>query len=139
MTNGRVRHPCAGGVVFDARGRLLLVLRANEPAAGTWSLPGGRCLPGEDPAAACVREVREETGREVRVVRHAGRVLRDAPGGGVYVIDDYLCALADGESEALRPGDDAPDARWVTAAELDTLPLAPLLRETLAGWGLVPA
>ena len=70
------RQPCAGGIVFDAGARLLLVRRGQAPSAGSWSVPGGRCLPGESPAAACVREVAEETGLRVEVVRYAGRVER---------------------------------------------------------------
>ncbi len=82
----------AGGIVFDERRRLLLVLRSRPPAALTWSVPGGKCEPGESPAAACVREVGEETGLAVEVIRWAGRVHRPAPGGGRFVIDDFLCA-----------------------------------------------
>src|SRR5262245_49581335 len=54
------RVPCAGAVVLDSAGRLLLVRRAREPGRGRWSLPGGRVEAGETAAAAAVREVREE-------------------------------------------------------------------------------
>ena len=125
------RIPCAGALVRDDAGRLLLVLRAHPPAAGTWSLPGGRIEPGESAEAACVREVAEETGLTVAVVRHVGQVERPAPSGDTYVIDDYACRMVGG---ALRAGDDAGDARFVSDEELDRLPLAPLLRETLREW-----
>ena len=130
------RVPCAGAIVFDQAGRLLLVQRAGPPSAGSWSVPGGRCLPGESAAQACVREVAEETGLAVRVERSAGRVERDgARHGCVYDIEDFVCVVTGGE---LRPGDDAADARWVTRAELSQLQLAPLLCDTLADWGLLP-
>jgi 8-oxo-dGTP diphosphatase len=127
--------PCAGGIVFDAAWRILLVLRGQPPSEGTWSVPGGRCLPGESAAHACVREVAEETGLAVRVERFAGRVERAGVGGVVYDIDDFVCAVDGGK---LHPGDDAIDARWVSRAQLDTFELAPLLRETLAEWGVLP-
>src|SRR5690349_16445083 len=57
-----VRQLCAGGIVHDAAGRVLLIRRGQEPSAGKWSIPGGRCLPGESAATACIREVAEETG-----------------------------------------------------------------------------
>ncbi len=126
------RIPCAGALVRDDEGRLLLVLRAHPPSAGTWSLPGGRIEPGESAEAACVREVAEETGLAVAVVRHLGRVERTGPGGDTYVIDDYACRPVGG---TLRAGDDAGDARFVSDGELDRLPLSPLLRETLHEWG----
>jgi ADP-ribose pyrophosphatase YjhB (NUDIX family) len=130
------RQPCAGGIVHDGAGRLLLVRRGRPPSAGSWSIPGGRCLPGEDPAVACVREVAEETGLAVEVVRLAGTVERAAPDGAIYVIDDFACRLLGG---TLAAGDDAADARWVTRAELDELPLVPGLMAALAGWGQLPS
>jgi 8-oxo-dGTP diphosphatase len=129
-----VRVPCAGGIVHEA-GRLLVIRRGQEPSAGSWSVPGGRCRPGEAAAAACVREVAEETGLQVTVVRLAGRVERAAPGGGIYVIDDFVCSIAGGQ---LRAGDDAADARWVSRAELVALDLVPGLYAALDEWGVLP-
>lgn len=53
-------------LVLDDRGRVLLT---RERADGLWSLPGGWADPGESPREMAVREVREETGREVRAAR----------------------------------------------------------------------
>lgn len=136
MTSPRpTRIPCVGAVVHDALGRLLLVLRANPPAQGTWSLPGGRVEAGEDEAAAVVREVAEETGLAVRAGRVVGVVERPAPAGGVYVITDLACDVVGGR---LRAGDDAADARWFTAAELAAATTSPGLVEALAGWAALP-
>lgn len=52
--------------VVVREGNLLL---AREATDGLWTLPGGWADPGESPARNCVREVREETGLEVRAVR----------------------------------------------------------------------
>jgi 8-oxo-dGTP diphosphatase len=126
---------CAGAVVHDEAGRLLLIQRGNEPARGRWSVPGGRCLPGEDTATACRREVEEETGLLVRVERLAGTVERAGVGDVVFVIDDFVATVIGG---ALRAGDDAMAVRWVDADEFARLPLVPELAETLAGWDLLP-
>jgi len=80
---------CAGGIVLDDQRRLLVIQRAHAPSAGLWSIPGGRCLAGEDTASACVREVAEETGLQVAVTRLAGQVELDAP-AGTYLVDDYV-------------------------------------------------
>lgn len=121
--------------MHDAAGRLLLVLRGQPPSAGTWSLPGGRVEPGEDDAAALAREVEEETGLFVDVGPLVGEVERDGPSGSVYVIRDYRCEVTGGE---LTAGDDADDVTWATLDDLDTLALAPLLREALAEWHVLP-
>ena len=130
MTLGEGSVPCVGGLTFDEEGRLLLVQRANEPGRGLWSVPGGRVEPGEDDAAALVREMAEETGLVVLPGDLVGRVRR-----GDYVISDYRCHVVGG---TLRAGDDALDARWCDAATVRALPLVPLLLDTLREWDAMP-
>jgi 8-oxo-dGTP diphosphatase len=53
----------AVAVVRDGDGRVLLAERTRgQVAAGFWELPGGKIDPGESPADAAARELREETG-----------------------------------------------------------------------------
>ncbi len=127
--------PCVGAVVHDDGGRLLLVRRAHAPAAGRWSIPGGRVERGESDAQAVRREVREETGLDVVVGVRLGTVERAAPGGGYYDIRDYACSVAGG---ALRPGDDALDAVFVSRAGLMRLDVVDGLVECLELWGMLP-
>jgi 8-oxo-dGTP diphosphatase len=132
----RIWEPCAGGIVLNDAGRLLLIRRATPPSAGRWSIPGGRCRPGESTAAACVREVAEETGLVVRVVRRAGRVRRAGPDGVGYDIEDFVCSVDGGR---LRAGDDADEARWVSHAQLASLDLVPGLLDALTSWDALPS
>lgn len=135
MSDRAGRVACAGAIVLDGAGRLLLIRRGREPGRGLWSLPGGRCEPGEDAAAAAVRETYEETGLEVTAGRLVGRVERPGPGGITYLIDDLACTVTGG---TLRAGDDADDARWVGAAELAALPVTEGLLDALTRWGVLP-
>lgn len=126
---------CVGAIVVDDDGRLLLVRRANPPAQGTWSIPGGRVEAGETHEVAVVRELMEETGLTGRVVREVGTVRRESPSGDVYVIRDYVLDVAD--VDGVRAGDDASDANWFTREQLDELDTSPGLVDTLAGWGVL--
>jgi len=126
----------AGAIVFDQAGRLLLIRRLRPPAAGLWSIPGGKCLPHETAAQACVRECREETNLQIEVVRSAGSVYLPAPGTDRFAVEDFLCVVVGGTA---RAGDDAGELRWATGDELAELPLVTGLLDALTGWNLLPA
>jgi ADP-ribose pyrophosphatase YjhB (NUDIX family) len=127
--------PCVGAVVFDERGRLLLVKRANPPAQGMWSLPGGRQERDESADEGVIREVREETGIFVRVEREVGTVLRQAPSGDMYVIRDFLCTCSG--SPIAVAADDAADAGFFDLEQLENLETSEGLLEALREWHLI--
>lgn len=130
---------CVGAVVRDAEGRFLLVLRGREPARGLWSIPGGKVEPGESDVEATVREVHEETGLAVEVGEHVGTVTRAAPGGGTFLIRDYLATpVSHAETRSVRAGDDALEVGWFSVADLRDLPTVTGLVEALEDWGLLP-
>jgi ADP-ribose pyrophosphatase YjhB (NUDIX family) len=127
---------CVGAVVHDARGRLLLIRRGHDPHRGSWSLPGGRVEAGESAEQAVEREVREETGLDVRAGAPVGRVL--IPAGAVtYDVLDLTCELVDAGRRPVA-GDDADDVLFADAATLDRLTCTPRLVETLRSWGVLP-
>jgi 8-oxo-dGTP diphosphatase len=128
--------PCVGGIVHDPDGRLLLIRRGHAPHAGSWSLPGGRVESGETPEQAVEREVREETGLEVRAGAPVGRVQIQGD-GVVYDVLDLACTLVR-PGERPVAGDDATAVVFADAAALDRLSCTPLLVETLRGWGVLP-
>jgi len=113
-----------GAVILDDGDRVVLVKRAHEPLKGCWSLPGGAVEVGETLEAALTREVREETGLEIRIgpvvdVLNRIHLAEDGRVEFHFVIVDYLCRIHSNAGGAgLVAGSDADEVRWVSAADL---------------------
>jgi ADP-ribose pyrophosphatase YjhB (NUDIX family) len=126
-----------GGVVIED-GKALLIRRGTEPLLGQWSIPGGTLELGETLAEGTARELREETGLEVRVLDMIEVFERINFGHGAddtwkteeerrrprfhFVIVDYLCERISG---TLAAGGDVTDVAWAGEDELEKYQLTP--------------
>ena len=124
---------CVGAIAIDSD-RLLMIRRGHGPAAGEWSVPGGRVEHGETLAEAVVREVGEETGLEGVCDQFVGWVE--------YIDDDHHHVILDFRVTVLegsepRAGDDAAEARWVPLSEVADLNLVDGLAEFLHEHGIL--
>lgn len=128
----------AVGAVALREDAILLVRRGRGPAAGEWSVPGGRVRFGEELHEALVREVAEETGLEVVVERFVGWVERigRAPEPYHFVILDFLVSVLDPHREPVA-GDDATEVAWVPLGGLDGVRLVEGLYEFLVDHDLL--
>jgi len=127
MTREYPDRPLIGvGAIIVEDNRVVVVRRAHEPLKGQWSVPGGVLELGETLHSGAAREALEETGLVVEVgevLEVFDRIMRDGYGRVQfhYVLIDFLCRRVSGE---LRAGEDASEARWVTAEELKNFPIA---------------
>ena len=108
--------PCVGAIVRGADGRVLLVRRGIQPFKGFWDIPGGFLEGGEHPEDGARREVREETGLDVRLTRLLG-IYMDVYGGEATPTLNlfYEAEWVGGEAVA---GDDAVAFGWFAVDEL---------------------
>jgi len=121
-----------GVVVFYDR-KVLLVRRGKPPAEDLWAIPGGSVEIGETLKAAAEREIFEETGIRIcagKPVFTFDVIDRDGEGGVRfhYVIIDLMAEYVEGEPQA---GDDAVEARWISADELEKLNVSSATLELL--------
>jgi 8-oxo-dGTP diphosphatase len=105
----------------EARPRVLLIRRRNDPFAGSWALPGGFVNENERLADAARRELEEETGIKVAALEQlytAGDPGRDPRGWTVSVA--YLAQL---DAADVKPvaADDAEVVGWFPLDELPPL------------------
>ena len=94
-----------------------LAARRTRPAwaAGRWEFPGGKVEPGESDEQALFREIREELGVEIEVVR---RVPGEWPLHDDLVLHLYVARLITGEPQPLDHHD---QLRWITPAQSDEI------------------
>jgi len=96
------------GVVSNSDGELLLV---RTPRRG-WEPPGGQVEQGETLIAALCREVREESGCEVEVLKLVG--MYSNTGDPPKILLTFLCRHVGGEPCG---GDECLEARWFAVPE----------------------
>ena len=128
------------GVII--RDGMLLLAHWNENGHHGWTLPGGGIDPGEDPADAAIREIREETGYDATLVRLLGidsmlvaakdRLWGTGPLHGLRII--YEAAIVGGELTNELDGS-TDEARWFPLVEVPQLKTVSLVQVALRLYG----
>lgn len=109
--------------VIEQDGRLLLAQRPRDKHLPLkWEFAGGKVEPGEDPAAAIVREIREELGCDIVITRALPRFEYDYTRVIIEMIP-FVCTLAAG-SPPPHPHEHVALV-WVRPDELANYDLAP--------------
>ncbi len=111
-------------VIIDENETVVLIRRRNPPYQNHWALPGGFVELGEKVEDAVVREAKEETGLDIKIIKLVG-VYSDPnrdPRGHVISIT-YLCKRSD-RAEKPRGGDDAKEAKVFNRRDLEKIQLA---------------
>ncbi|GAA3647320.1 NUDIX domain-containing protein [Nonomuraea antimicrobica] len=101
------------GIVRDREGNVLLLRHRFWPPGRQWGLPSGGAKRGETFEQTVVREVREETGLEVRVEE----LVRLGSGFRLRIEVAYAAAYAGGGTLRLNPME-ILDARWCAPDDL---------------------
>jgi ADP-ribose pyrophosphatase YjhB (NUDIX family) len=139
----RAQRFAAYALATDPRERLLLTRIADGyPGGGSWHLPGGGTDYGEQPGAALIRELAEETGQRGRLLSLIGVAShRDAASLGPegYPIDWHgvrafyrVLVSRPTRPRVLDVGGSTAEARWFHPEQVEALPLTEVTAEALA-------
>ncbi|MDD3925851.1 MAG: NUDIX hydrolase [bacterium] len=102
-------------ITSKAHPHAVVMVRRKYPPEG-WALPGGFIDWGESAEAAAVREMKEETGLDLKDLKQFHVYSDPARDPRGHTISTVFTATTDGEPAG---GDDAAEAVWVN---LDNLP-----------------
>lgn len=117
FVNYRNPRPTVTAMVLY-RNKLLLTRRAHAPFKGWWDLPGGFLDRGERPEDCARRELREETGLNIKLKK----LLGIYPGTYPSNFDPFavlsIVYAATANTKSLDALDDVCESRWFTKKEL---------------------
>lgn len=112
----------ASKVAIIEHGKVLMVKGARGLSKGMWNLPGGFIGYGEHPEESAQREVLEEVGIQIKIVKLLGVFSNVFPRSGGYMIS--FVYLGTRGKEPLRPHPEEID-------EICWMPIKEALRSTL--------
>lgn len=134
----------AGALVWRVRDGQLQVLAVHRPRYRDWSWPKGKVDRGETLPACAVREVAEETGKQVILGQPLPTLRYPLDGGKVKVVWYWAARVAPEESRAVKarpkvkaaPKNEIDKTKWLTVAQArdritfadDLIPLERLVR-----------
>ena len=122
MTSASTRRQRVGAyaVCVDGAGRVMLCrMSAQTRTPGTWTLPGGGVQHGEEPTAAALRELTEETGLVGRVDQLLGihESVYESRGASIHGFRLlYAVETVAGTLTAEAPGGGTDGAAWMDRA-----------------------
>jgi 8-oxo-dGTP diphosphatase len=111
-------RPFACDSILIEDGKVLLVLRGREPFKGEWALPGGRIEDDETAEECCRREMKEETGLDVEIIRLTGIYSDPKRDPRLIIAAGFIVKRVSG---TVKGGDDAAEAKWFDLSALPKL------------------
>lgn len=114
-TNYQNPVPVVTCVTKNKNGHILIIKRNVEPGIGKWSLPGGFVESGEAPQKACLRELKEETGLEGKIIRLIGIYTYRSKIYGPLLVIGYEVIT---KTKSFRISNELKEAKFVSKEKL---------------------
>ncbi len=114
-------RPIAADLVIFDEHYVLLIKRKNEPFKGMWALPGGRLEPDETIEQCAIREAKEETSLDIKLLKLIG-VYSDPNRDPRKVV--AVAFIAKALNTDAKPSTDAEEVKWVPIEEALKMELA---------------
>ena len=104
----------AVAAVVEHQGNILIgrKIKAEHALSGQWHIPGGRLVQGESAEEAVKREILEEAGIEIDVIKLLDEKSDNASG---FMVKWFLCTPV---THGLKPGSDLSAVKYIPKSEV---------------------
>ncbi|MCM3711932.1 NUDIX hydrolase [Sporosarcina luteola] len=108
----------SAGICINEQQEILMVKSFESEG---WAVPSGGIEGGESPEECCVREVKEETGYDVKVIERLK--VKETTINEIQVKTYYFRVEKIGESSGINDPDEIiAEAEWKSLSEIKTIP-----------------
>lgn len=126
-------------IIQNSKGEILLGLRGKNMFAypNTWGLPGGMADYGEKVDETARREVKEELGIDVKIIRRSKNIYQNLPNEKCKVHSVDIPHYAQIIKGVPKAKDETQEVKWFKPSEIKKINMAYVHKETLKGEGLI--
>lgn len=126
-------------IIKNSKGEILLGKRTSKPIfySGMWGLPGGMIEYNESIENAGIREIKEELGVKIKILRRGKAVYEDFPNKNcqLHLLDIPLYAeIVSGKP---KPKDETQKVGWFSPKQIQRIKLAYNHKKILKGEGII--
>jgi 8-oxo-(d)GTP phosphatase len=122
----------AGGLLWKSTSKGLKIALVHRPRYDDWTLPKGKLNPGESWLEAALREVKEETGYDVRVLGFAGAVAYQTEKASKIV--RFWNMTVSGEVQSGVDTSEVSEVAWLSPPEAIDRLSYPLEKAVVEAW-----
>ena len=113
----------SAGICVNEKNQLLMVLQGKPEEKKLWTIPSGGKEADETFEDCCVREIKEETGYDVKIVRKLK--VKEGKTFGIDVVVQYFeVKIVSGAMEINDPDGLIHDIAWMSEKEIEDLELS---------------
>ena len=111
--------PVAVCAAINEEDKILIAKRNQEPGKNKWALPGGFIESNENPEKACLRELKEETGVEGKIIKLVGVYPRKTKIYGSLIVIGYAIRVF---KEDISVNSELKEAKFFSREDLPCIP-----------------